>query len=113
MNRLLAGPVNIQTNFFANHTGASSPFSSPGNLVTRLLPNIMVIAGVLFFLYIIWGGWDMVIGAGKSGNPPELQKAWNKITYGLVGFLIVVGSFFILQIIETLTGINIINPPAL
>lgn len=112
MTRLLAA-VDLQNNFFAGHPNAQAPFTSPGSLVTRVLPNIMIIAGVASFFYMIWGGWDMIMGAGKSGNPPELQKAWNRITYGIIGFLIVVGSFFILQIVQTLTGINIINPPAL
>jgi len=108
---LLAGPVDIRTNFFSSHPNAQIPFTSPGNLVTRLVPNIMVAAGVIFFFYIVWGGWDIVIGAGSGGNPTSMQKAWKKLTFGLIGFLIVVGSFFILQIIESLTGIKIINPP--
>jgi len=110
---LLAGPVDIQANFFSSHPNAQTPFTSPGSLLTRILPNAMILGGVLFFFYIIWGGWDIVFGAGSGGNPTSMQKAWRKLTFGLIGFLIVVGSFFILQIIETLTGIDIINPPTI
>jgi|SRR3989344_1450245 len=97
--------------FFRNQTGGVARLTAnPGSLVSGLLPNVMVIAGVVFFAYMLWGGWDMVLGAGRGGNPPDVQKAWNKITYGLMGFLIVVSSFFILQIVSTVTGINFISP---
>jgi hypothetical protein len=105
--------INLRDSFFSSHPDAQPVFTSPGSLLSILLPNVIVLGGVMFFLYIVWGGWDMITGAGKSGNPSEMQKAWNKITYGLVGFLIVVGSFFILQIIETLTGVDLITIPTL
>ena len=81
-------------------------------LPDELLDFLFCGSGMLgdFFAYMLWGGWDMVLGAGRGGNPPDVQKAWNKITYGLMGFLIVVSSFFILQIVSTVTGINFISP---
>jgi len=103
--------VDIAPEFFSGHPGAATLTSTPGSLISKLLPNVIVIAGVLCFLYILWGGWDMIIGAGKDGKPAEIEKAWNKITYGLVGFLIVATAYFILQIIQTATGVNFIAPP--
>lgn len=82
-------------------------------LVSILLPNILVLAGVIFFLLILGGGFMMISGAGKESSPQDKAKAQGAITYGVIGFLLVISAFFILQIIGVITGVNFITPPTL
>jgi hypothetical protein len=101
--------VNIQANYFANHPNAAKLGTSPGSLITALLPNIIVIAGIVFLFIIIMSGYNIVVNAGGS-NAQVISKHKNTFIQALIGFLIVVGAFFILQIVGATVGVNFINP---
>lgn len=78
-------------------------FSSLGDLVTRLLPMALVVGGVIFFLMVIVSGFSILAGAGSED---AAQKAkWHQVlTYGAVGLIIMFGAFWVLQIINFMTG---------
>lgn len=82
----------------------------PGVLITTLLPNFLILAGVIFFLLILGGGFMLISGAGKESSPQDKAKASAAITYGVIGFLLVISSYFILEIVTLITGINFIQP---
>ncbi len=82
----------------------------PSVLISILLPNILVLAGVIFFGLIVAGGWSYIIGAGGEPSAQDKAKAKAAITYGVVGFLLVISAYFILQIVETVTGVKFIQP---
>jgi hypothetical protein len=96
--------VNIEQT--PNTPWAAFPFL--GQFVSLLLSNILVLAGLVFFLLIIGAGFGIIAGAGGS-DPKGVQQGQEAFTWALIGFLIIFTSFFILQIIKVLTGIDIIN----
>ena len=89
--------------------GAPIP-TTVGGLVSRVLPNVIVAAGVVFFLLIIFFGIGVIKAAGATGDAKQTAQAKAALTWSIIGFLLVVSAFFILQITETLTGLNFINP---
>lgn len=110
-NSLLA--VDIRSTFFGTQTGAKTIGESPGSLISNLLPNIIVLSGVIFFLLILYSGFHIISDAG-SQNAQNMAKHRSMITIALVGFLIVVSSYFILQLVLANLGLdNIINNPAI
>ena len=88
-----------------------SPFNDIGALVSQIVPNVLVIAGVIFFLLILGGGFAMIQSAGTDANPQQAAKAKAAVTYALIGFLLVVSAYFILQIVNIWVGYNVLNPP--
>lgn len=124
MTSLLAD-INITEQFFGVGTTQQSPWwitlcnslarcdAGPGILISTLLPNLLILAGVIFFLLILGGGFMLIHGAGKESSPQDKAKAQAAITYGVIGFLLVVSAYFILQIVGVITGVDFINPPAL
>ena len=102
--------INIQQQFFQMQPAAQSVFENPASVTNRLLPNIVVVAGLIFFLLILGGGFAMVKGAGGESSPQTAAKARAAITFALVGFLLVVGAYFILQVVITMTGVNFLAP---
>lgn len=54
--------------------------------------------------------WIVILAAFKfmrAGNDPKkVEDAKAKLTYALVGALLIAGSWFVLQAIATLTGVN-------
>jgi len=102
--KLLA--INIQNTFFNSHPGAKKIAQTPGDLLSSLLPNIMVVAGIILFFLIVFSGFSLVIGAGKDKSPQDAARARNALTYAVAGFLLVITAYFILQIIGATLGID-------
>ncbi len=95
---------------FFNHPGASSLAGDTlGTFITKLLPNVLALAGVIFFILILGGGFMMIKSAGSGGSPQDAAKAKAAVTYAIIGFLLVICSFFIMQIVGTLVGINFLG----
>lgn len=90
--------------------GQGTPFTNIGQLISVLLPNAIIAAGVIFFLLIIGGGISMIKNAGAEANPQAAAKAKAALTFSLIGFLLVVSAYFILQIVHIITGIDFLKP---
>lgn len=84
-------------------------FGSVGQLISTLLPNLLLGAGVVLFIIILVMGFRTVQGAG-SGDAEAAAKGKRALTYAIAGFLLVFASYWIIQLIEFLTGVKIFNP---
>jgi len=102
--------TNLQDAFFGKNAGALVVAGNMGSLLTRLIPNIIMVSGILFFLIIILGGFQLIIYGGQYNSPQRVAQSKNLITYGFIGFLIVASAYFILQIVTAVTGINFMDP---
>ena len=80
-------------------------FKTVGDLISVVIPNVFVLAGIITFVLLVFGGFGMIVGAG-SGDSKKLEEGRKAITGAVVGLIIVVASIWIIQIIETLTGMN-------
>ncbi len=104
--------IDLPGTYFFGRPDAAKLGESPGRLISSLLPNVMIIAGLIFFGLIIMSGLKIITASGGS-DPKQLAASRQQLFYGLIGFLIVVSAYFILQIISvTLTGSpdTLINP---
>lgn len=68
-----------------------------GQVITRILPIILTIAGFITVIVIIISGIQFVL---SSGNPEAAAAAKNRLIYAIVGFIIIVLAFAILQIVN-------------
>lgn len=81
----------------------SKNFTSLADLVSFLLPKALLLGGVIFFILIIIGGIGMIAGAGGAdAHAAENRK--KALTYSVAGFIIMLGAYWILQIINYITG---------
>ena len=78
-----------------------------GDIVNVVVRNSFVAAGVISFILLIFGAFQIIVAAGDA---KKMEKAQSIITSSVVGLLVVVGSFWIIQIIQRITGISILNP---
>ncbi len=88
-------------------TDPSRPeFQSIGAFLTAILPNIYIISGVILFILFIGAGFAIM----TSSNDPEKQnKGMQALAASLIGFIIIFVSYWIIQIIEILTGVPILK----
>ena len=71
-------------------------FDNLGDLIGTLIPLLIAIAGLMLFLYLIWGGFDYLFSAGDSG---KMDAGRQKITNAVLGFIIIFISYFLTQLI--------------
>lgn len=71
---------------------------------TILIPNIFTLAGVIL-LFLLIGGGIAIIQSG--GNPDKQQQGSKAITAAIAGFALIFISYWIIQIIEEVTGAKI------
>lgn len=95
-----------QSNGFDQCTDFSPPpgarFTSQaglvGQILTEIIPLVLGIAGFLTVIMIVVSGIQFIT---SSGNPEAAGAARSRLMYALIGFIIIVLSFAILQFINT------------
>lgn len=86
----------------------SSVFPTVGTFINVLVKNSLTLAGIIFLILLLVGGLTFIINAG-NGDAKKAAQGQQTLTTALIGFLVVFLSFFIVQIIEVITGVNILN----
>ncbi len=75
-------------------------------IISGAINLVMVLAALVFFFMLVWGGIRWVMSQGDKGN---VETARNQITNALIGLAIVFAAWAIMKLIETLFGINIFS----
>ncbi|MBI3342643.1 hypothetical protein HY032_00620 [Candidatus Gottesmanbacteria bacterium] len=83
-------------------------FQTYSVLVNVIIRNAYVLAGIISFLLLVFGGFGVILAAG-SGDTKELEKGKQTITYAILGLILVVTSYWIVQIIEKVTGLSLLQ----
>ena len=106
-NRLLA-QVDLDTIFQGQAaqavTGANQ---GPTALINAILPNIYVIASLVLFAYLVFGGFLVLSSAGAE----QTDKGKTAIGNAIMGYLIIFASYWLIQLVEIITGIPILSLP--
>lgn len=103
------GQVNIGEEYLFGEEGVADVFGSFGEFFQHLLTPVYAVAGIIMLFLLIFGGLSIIIGAGKQDSG-QIQKGQKAATAALVGFVIIIGSYFIIQLIQVVTGVNILEP---
>ena len=82
-----------------------SKWTNIGQIVSRLLIYIFPIAGILTFIFLLYGGFSLIFALG---NPEKIKKAQGQITNAIIGFLIIFAAYWIIQILEIILGIQLL-----
>jgi len=75
--------------------------SNVGDLISRALTYVFAFAGVALLLMIISSGYTMMLSAGDA---KKMEKGRTTLTNSVIGFLLIFGAFWIVQIAGTVFG---------
>ncbi|KKT72384.1 MAG: hypothetical protein UX31_C0012G0025 [Candidatus Nomurabacteria bacterium GW2011_GWA1_46_11] len=78
-----------------------------GDVVSSLLPSLLIFSGLTMFVYLIYGGFQLMT---SGGDPKAIQSGQGKIVNALIGFGIIFASYWIIQILQVIFHISIISP---
>lgn len=82
-----------------------SVYDTPATLVNTIVRNVFLVAGIILFLMVIFAGFKF----SMSGKSEGKEGAKDIIKAVAIGFLVLFSSYWILQIVEAITGVpNII-----
>ncbi len=89
----------------------NAPNSLPeGDIAPSIINNgltIFITAGIIAALItIIWSG---IQWASSSGDKQKVASARARLTWGIIGLVIILISVFIVNVLSSLFGINLLN----
>lgn len=74
-----------------------------GGIIDILLTYIFPAAGIAMLLYLIWGGFQIML---SGGNPKNIEDGKGKITNAIIGFVLVFAAYWIVQIVAIALGLT-------
>lgn len=88
-------------------TGAGiATISCIGPVIQNVINAALVFVGIVSLILIIISSIKFIF---SGGDPKQVEGARNTLTYAIIGFLVVVLSFTILNLIAYVTGVNCIT----
>lgn len=77
-----------------------------GYYISPILKAAILLAAIITFILIVGGGIGMIASAG---NKQQQEKGRSAATAGIMGLALVVGAYWILQILKLFTGVDLLN----
>lgn len=77
-------------------------------LIVPLSQNLVILASIILFIISVVGGLKFIVGTG-NGDKESMEKGKSALTAAIFGFIIIFAAYWIVKIIEFITGTNIFN----
>lgn len=87
-------------------TTSNLPFTDIGAIISVLVATVIIVAGLAAFIYLILGGFQYLT---SGGDKTQAQAARDRITYALMGLIIIVAAVAIANILGAVFGINLLG----
>ncbi len=81
-------------------------FTCIGNLISNVISAALIIATLIFFMFLVMGGIEW---ATSGGDKAKVESAQKRISSALVGLVIVASSWAVYQLVLTFFGIDLSN----
>ncbi len=88
------------------HLDGGWPFSDLGQLMNTAVSTLIIIAGLVVLIYLIYGGFLYITG---QGDEERMEKAQKVISNAFIGLVIIISSFAVISIIEEVFGVSIVS----
>ena len=75
--------------------------------IATLWKTVVTVGGLLFLLYLVWGGIEWMTAAGDKA---KLENAQHKITNSIIGLAVLVGSYALTLFIQEVFKIDLLQP---
>ena len=83
------------------------PVNTLASLLSTIIGLLTVIAALYFMFMLVTGAIGIISSGGDKGAFEDARK---KITFGAVGFVVVIAAMFIMSLVATLLGLpNILD----
>lgn len=101
------GSLALAAPAFAATIGVDQPdqvkITDLGKLISSSVSVIIIVAGILIFVFLVWGGIEWLTSGGDKAHVENAQK---RITNALIGLAIIAAAWALSQIITTFFGVQ-------
>lgn len=80
------------------------PQGTIGNIISNALPIIIGLAGLGLLLMLILGGYTFMT---SGGDAKKMEEGKQRLTFAIIGFLIIFGAYWAVQIVGIMFGTSI------
>lgn len=87
-------------------TTDGDPSNFIGNAVKAVINLLIIVAFLIALFWTIFAGIRFITSAG---DPKATGAAWSSIYWGLIGMVVVLGSFAIINLVEIFFGVKILS----
>lgn len=77
-----------------------------GTFIRNGISLLILVAFIVDFLYTIIAGIRFIVA---NGDEKAISSATSQIWWGMIGMVVVIGSYAIIKLVETFFGISIIS----
>jgi len=84
-------------------TGPLKDINTIGDVINKILPFVMTMAGIILFFILVLGGIDIMTA---QGSPDKVKSGRAKITAGIIGFVLMMLSYLITRLISYIFDIG-------
>ena len=74
-------------------------------LLANVLSIFLTVVGIAAFIMLVMASFRLLVSGGNSQN---VEKARNSVTYAVIGLVVAVSAFIILNLIADFTGVRTI-----
>lgn len=106
MMKFIAQSLKIGPEGGTNNVNIDGPLkniNNLGDLINKLMTFLVPLASVILFFILIWGGYDYLM---SGGEPDKVQTGRNKITAAIIGFVLLILSYFFARFFGGIFGIG-------
>ena len=100
-------PTGAYSEGSAGDTGGAGALENMEKLISNMIGLLTVLASLMFVVYFILGAFEWISSGGDKG---KLEKARNRMMYGVLGMIIIVGAYSLLGLLSGIIGIDFLNP---
>lgn len=93
----------IDFNALQNATGSNAGLNTVGEIINLATKFVFFTSGLLVLFYLVTGGYSYMI---SRGDPKAIDAAKNRITYALIGFVVIFTAYWIVLIVATILGLT-------
>jgi len=80
-------------------------FTDIGSIISALLPYLIIFAGIAFFAAMVFSGFSYLT---SGGDPKKIEGAKGCLMNSLVGFILVLTSYFLIRILDYIFGLGML-----
>lgn len=95
-------PAYAQTNLGITKP-ANAKITDIGKLITSGVNVLLIVAGILVFVFLVWGGIQWLTSGGDKNS---VEQARNRITHALIGLAIIAAAWALSMLITNFFGLD-------
>lgn len=105
VNKLIAQSIEVSGNKIEGPLKGPGgmPINNLGDIISILLPVIIGLGGIVLFFVLVLGGIGIMTSAG---NPEKLKVASAKILTSIVGFVLLILTYVIINFVSRIFGLG-------